>query len=159
MKKFKRFLRCACEPVPLWVLAVIALLLPILFSIVIAFDLSAFSSPELLEYLIDGSFSPDIMVFLLCVAGMTVGAEFIVCLLFFSGCMDSLYGLIRKCRKGAAAVKDNWIMVYVDDDTYDRLHQMSADCKLSTSRFCAAVLEAIQDGDLDDVFYEEVDHG
>lgn len=160
MKKIKRFFRSACEPIPLWALALLALLLPILLAAAIALDPSAYSDPELLEYLFNSdTFSPDVMVSILGFSGVVLGVSYAVLSLFFVGCMYALFRLIKKRRKGAATVKDNWIMVHVDDDTYDRLHQMSADCKLSTSRFCAAVLEAIQDGDLEDVFYEEADHG
>ena len=159
MKRIKRFFRCACEPVPVWALAFLALLLPILFATQFALDPSAYSFPDLLELVIDGPFSPAIMIYILFVSGIVTGFILVVLALFFGGCICALVRLIWKCCKGSASVRDNWITIYVDDDTYARLHQMSADCKLSTSRFCAAVLEAIQDDDLEDVFYEEVDHG
>lgn len=155
MKKLKRFFRSACEPVPLWVLAFIVLLCPVFAAIAGSLNLSNLSCPELLEWMYDGSFTPDVKIGILAYSGATAGFFLIVLLLFFFGCIYSLSGLIEKRRKGVAAVRDNWITVYVDDDSYDRLQKMAADCNLSTSQFCAAVLASTEDGDLDGVLDEE----
>lgn len=63
---------------------------------------------------------------------------------------------------GPVAVRDNLIQVYVDDPTYDRLHQMADACGIPLDTFCRICLECLDPMELDAVkaAHEwEADHG
>lgn len=148
MKKFKRFLRRGLEPIPFWLLFFAPVSLVISLFVSAAVDFSLFEVPNALEVLFGGPYSPGVMLGGVIWVSLFLFSLFFVLFLWFGQFLASLFILIKKRRKGVAAVRDNWIMVYVDDVVYDRLHQMADMAGCSVPYFCNCVLQCVEPDEL-----------
>ena len=148
MSKFKRFIRNACGPIPLDWLFLLFAVLSLWLSVFCLFWTSTFSFPEALDMLYHGSFPPEVMLGIFVCFSVAASFFILPVIFFLCGLLCQLPDLIIKPRKGAAPARHDWLLLYVDAATYDRLHQMADENHVGMNDFCRMCLEAVDPTEL-----------
>ena len=153
-KKFKRFIRHMFRPIwagELFICGVVVVVLGILF---LHYRPDSFlPSPELANYLASLPYPIEAIFMFLIFIGVAAGLLVFWIVHIWVALLDvCLYAFLKR-KKGPDAVKDNVLILSVDDILYVRLSLMAAEYDMGLNQFCVSVLDSVSPFDLSDEMF------
>lgn len=150
-KKFKRFIRHMSRPIwagELFICGVVVVVLGIIF---LHYRPDSFlPPPELSNYLASLPYPIEAIFMFLIFIGVAAGFFIFWLVHIWCALLDVCSRVFLKRKKGPDAVKDNVLIISVDDVLYDRLSLMAAEYDVRLNHFCVSVLDSISPIDLSD---------